>query len=96
MGMYDSFYFAEGVLPDNKEPPNEEFQTKCLECNLRDYYVSSDFILTEKSGIDCSNFTESLIVYSHNFEYDPSRSQYYKIVFIKGKLIHAEKAVDCD
>ena len=42
MGMFDSFYFAEGVLPDNKVSAGYEFQTKSLSCNLDVFEVMED------------------------------------------------------
>ena len=42
MGMFDSFYFAKGALPDNPFSPDEEFQTKCLACNMDVYRVDEN------------------------------------------------------
>lgn len=81
MGMYDSFYFAEGVLPDNKEDPDKEFQTKGLDCCLDNYFVSKDLQVTiepfevENDGLKTTYVPkvpdiEDLQVYSYEFEYD--------------------------
>ena len=91
MGMFDSFYFAKGVLPDNREAPEKEFQTKCLECLCNNYRVD------EHGWVKCDDdrdaeINEAATVYSHVFEKDkPTKIQYYKILIHNNKVIFAKK-----
>lgn len=98
MGMYDSFYFAEGVLPDNRESPEKEFQTKGLEQALDNYYVSKDLQVTiepfiiENDGIKTTYVPkvpdiENLQVYSYEFEYDNP------INYINRKLLNTREQI---
>lgn len=76
MGMFDSFYFKRGVLPDDKAPEGEEFQTKSLECNLDRYYVDSSGHVIKKHYWDGEetatnhNVTCNAYIYSYEFLYD--------------------------
>lgn len=77
MGMFDSFYFAEGVLPDNREAPDKEFQGKDLCCSLDIYKVDHEYNITIASFMSMSGESqkvgdslEPIEVYSHEFIYD--------------------------
>lgn len=78
MGMFDSFYFAAGTLPDNKVPPDHDFQTKSLSCDLDRYYVGADGHVKhvlfnsedERETIDLAPINNEVCVYSHEFIYD--------------------------
>lgn len=108
MGMFDSFYFTDGVLPDNKAPSGHEFQTKDLACHLDKYSVAADGAVTVVCFYDGEpkkplNFGAK--VYSHEFMYDNEKDlfkrkyigakyQEYKIVVVNDKLAHIEKVVE--
>lgn len=51
MGLYDSFYFADGVLPGKPCPSGIEFQTKSLGCNMDKFTVHKDNTITVEVGI---------------------------------------------
>lgn len=77
VGMYDSFFFKDGVLPDNKVAEDHEFQTKDLYCNLDRYYVGRYGIVTREildAGgeyiKDTESINDSVEVYSHEFLWD--------------------------
>lgn len=79
MGMFDSFYFKEGVLPDNKVDENHEFQTKSLDCSLDIYHVLGDCTVIKRDfweeGEDAPEpdpkpINETLRVYSYEFLYE--------------------------
>lgn len=82
MGMFDSFYFEDGVLPDNKVPPGHEFQTKSLYCDLDVYKVDVQgnvrrFVYPQGVNIDDTRdedvdakINDTIFVYSHEFLYD--------------------------
>lgn len=78
MGMFDSFYFAEGVLPDNKEGEGFEFQTKDLDLCLDIYLIDADRNVTIRSYEDFEADVRSIraapdlkaTVYSLKFIYD--------------------------
>src|SRR5580658_3896808 len=106
MGMFDSFYFEDGILPDNKAPIGHEFQTKDLHCCLDKYYVKANHRIEPEWGIngppdDTSlNFTAG--VYSHEFLYDNeadivnrkylgSKYQHYTITAKDGVIVNAVK-----
>ncbi len=79
MGMYDSFYFENGILPDNKAPDMHEFQTKDLDSSLDTYHVDKDGNV-KKFEFDSSSdkglvenkrpINADIVVYSHEFLYD--------------------------
>lgn len=78
MGLFDSFYFADGVLPQNKVEENYEFQTKDLSCNLDKYYVDKQGFVTmtpfreegdEKVRPVNAQVNDTVFVYSHKFTY---------------------------
>jgi len=102
MGMFDSFYFAEGVLPDNREPNTVEFQSKCLKCELNTFRVAADGSVQRFEWGDgepeiYSNpepINDAAIVYSYQGEYPNTQVQEYKILIHNSKLIHAEKLVE--
>lgn len=90
MGMFDIFYFAEGILPDNRELPEKEFQTKDMQCNLDKYQV--DKFGWVKCDEDAeSEITDTAVVYSHDFDHEPVRTQYYKIQILNNKIVYAKK-----
>ncbi len=95
MGMYDSFYFAEGLLPNNEETSDMEFQSKCLKCNLDKFYFDSDGFVTKKPFDECEEndkpINEGLYVYSYNFDMKPTRYQEYKILIMNSKLVYVER-----
>lgn len=77
MGMFDSFYFEDGVLPDNKVPAGHEFQTKDFACNLDVYRVSANgkvrmFFMNYSDGRteETKPLSGSGTIYSHEFLYD--------------------------
>jgi hypothetical protein len=81
MGMYDSFYFEKGILPDNKVSEDCEFQSKCLDCILDTYNVDSEGnISTERTSFDD--------------EHLGYKCQEYKIVIANNKIIFVEKVYE--
>ena len=77
MGMFDSFYFADGFLPDDKAPSGYEFQTKSLDCGLDNYIVNADgsvkkLIMDYDTGRieDKDPINDCAVIYSHEFMYD--------------------------
>lgn len=98
MGMFDSFYFAEGVLPINKEPPETEFQTKSLSCNLDVYHVDKFGFVKKcvdygdnEGEYSNASINESAEIYSYDFNHSPTRKQTYKIIILNNKIVFAEK-----
>lgn len=83
MGMFDTFHFEDGILPNNKVPAGYEFQTKSLGCNLDKYIVDAEGNVKKKTmwnndgeeeyreitGFD-KPINEAAHVYSHEFIYD--------------------------
>jgi hypothetical protein len=64
MGMYDSFYFADGILPDNKEDASTEFQTKDLEWNTHTWYNQ-----TENKSVSHSEKELEVLYPEHNISH---------------------------
>ena len=89
MGMFDSFYFAAGFLPDCTSPPNAEFQTKSLRCHLDKWYIGSDGIAINKED-PTLELNDSAVIYN----YDDTIAEYYKVMFLNNKLIYAKKIGD--
>lgn len=108
MGMFDSFFFENGVLLDNKVSTEIEFQTKSLSCDLDKYYVSKDGDVKrfDYSGEEiCAPINDTVEVYSYEFLYDNeedifkrkflgSKYQEYKIVILNSKIVFVEKLVE--
>lgn len=106
MGMFDSFYFEDGILPDNKAPSGEEFQTKDLDCSLDKYKVDAQKNVKKFSwyGEDTDPINVTAEVYSHEFMYEGDdimtrkylgcKYQLYKVVIVDSKLVHVEKVVE--
>lgn len=100
--MFDSFYFKNNVLPNNKVPEDFEFQTKDLECWLDHYCVDEEKNVVKKSYKDGKKqiinepINCEVEVYSHEFiykdgKYDHTKYQEYKLLIHNSKLIYAEK-----
>lgn len=93
MGMFDTFWFEEGVLPDNKENSKMNFQTKDLDQRLDLYFVDKD-LNVKKLDMDGTEDMDPLFitceVYSYNFEGE-TKIQTYKIHITDNKLVHAKK-----
>jgi len=77
MGMFDSFYFAKGFLPNDKAPEDHEYQTKDLDCDLDIYKVDSQgsvrkFVYDGDGGRaeETKPINDSAVVYSREFLYD--------------------------
>ena len=78
--MFDSFFFAEGALPDNKVPADHEFQSNDLDCSLDKYYVEADGTMKkydfweqghEDKTSPCDKpINTAAYVYSHEFMYE--------------------------
>lgn len=88
--MFDSFYFAEGLLPNNNESPTMEFQTKSLAQDLNVWNVDRFGIAIckddpERELSNCAHIT------SYVFSELETKIQEYKVMFLKNKLILAEK-----
>ena len=102
MGMFDSFYFKNNVLPDNKVPEDFEFQTKDLNCDLDRYYVDEEKNVVRKyywngeekiieGPINCEVEVYSIDFIYKNGKYDHTKTQEYKLLIHNSKLIYAEK-----
>lgn len=101
MGMFDSFYFEAGVLPNNKMPPTCEFQTKELECELTNYTVDTTgrlyrstfcYETQERTFPEPVKLTQTITVYSYEFSNNiPTRRQEYELAFEDGWLMKATK-----
>ena len=107
MGMFDSFYFAKGVLPDNKVDEAHEFQCKSLGCSLDVYRIAENGTVTktlffepdydDKPIIDDEPINDTAYVYSYVFKdidgnsLEQSLEQEYKIVILNSKVMHVEK-----
>lgn len=107
MGMYDTFYFESGSLPENKVPPEHDFQSKSLHCGLDKYFIKADkSVVVEPFGISDVDNEKVLSfcarVYSHVFLYDKPddiinrkylgcKYQSYEIVVEKNKMVSAKK-----
>ncbi len=94
MGMFDSFYFETGVLPNNTEPSETEFQTKSLSCSLDVYRVD------KHGNVKCFEFAYGADPYvsdkpindaAYVYSIGPSGQQEYKILIHNSKIIHIEK-----
>lgn len=75
--MFDSFYFEDGVLPNNKVEAGYEFQTKDLDRDLDVYKVDAQgnvkkFVYSGDDGRteETNPINDSAVVYSHEFLYD--------------------------
>jgi hypothetical protein len=99
MGMFDSFYFKEGVLPENREKEDTEFQTKDFNCELDDYYIDSDgSIRVVRFYGDNDEIDDGIYeVYSMRWEPDINDDdakffeQRYRIKIRDGRVINAKK-----
>lgn len=78
MGMFDSFFFEKGLLPENKVEDGHEFQTKSLDCQLDEYRVYANGTVRKfvYGGHDASRVEDTepinvtAEVYSYEFLYD--------------------------
>lgn len=72
MGMFDRFFFEDGILPDNKVSEGYEFQTKSLDCMLDTYRVDSEGnVIKNRDDEDLEGpINECAYVYSHEFPYE--------------------------
>lgn len=103
MGMYDSFYFEDGVLPNNRvEGKNHEFQSKDLRCDMDIYEIDKNLNVLKypfwEEGYEDKPepldelINECAIVYSYEFPKDgPAKIQHYKILIHNNKLVHVKK-----
>lgn len=105
MGMFDSFYFANGFLPDDKAPEGHEFQTKSLGCSLDRFEVDAqgnvvkfpfwDEGCGEKKIAEREPINEVAYVYSHEFvEGKTTKYQEYKVVIVNSKVVYVEKITE--
>lgn len=99
MGMFDSFYFEDGVLPDNREEGNNcEFQSKDLHCDLFVYEIDKNKNVRKypcwEEGYEDKPaplnelINEGATVYSYE---SGGKSQEYKILIHNNKLVHVQK-----
>ena len=98
MGMFDSFYFDVGVLPDNKEGPLMEFQTKDLHCMLNTYFVDYTGHILNPGPTPINKVIE---VYSYDFLYSPGsiltrqylgcNYQEYSLIIRDNQITHIER-----
>ena len=94
MGMYDSFYVEKGVLPENSENEDQEFQTKCLDCNLDVYKVDKNLNVTANKLCGekiTQKINDCAFIYSYVFDGEITREQHYKIIIINNKIEFVEK-----
>jgi len=107
MGMYDSFYFAKGVLPDNAEAPKHEFQTKSLNNDMDVYRVCEhgfvkkyghfydyDGLVWDEDCLESGQINDTAVVYSYSDDPKMTHYQEYKIIILNSKIVYAEKTVD--
>jgi hypothetical protein len=91
MGMFDSFYFEEGVLPDNPFPPEKEFQTKSLDCELTIFRVDKNGNVTSEKNKYASHQPHYLeAVTAYVYAYDGNICHEYKICIVDNRLKSAK------
>lgn len=108
MGMFDRFFFEDGVLPDNRVPENYEFQTKDLGRDLNSFRVAKDGTI-RIFGMECEELFEivngEVLIYSHEFLYDNeddilklkylgAKYQEYHLVIVNNRVVSAEKTTE--
>ena len=81
MGMYDSFKFGKGILPDNKVDADHIFQSKDLDCCLDLYQIDEAGVAAVKEFEDgrCTGWNKTPLnfqayVYSHVFWYENKKT----------------------
>ncbi len=106
MGMFDTFRFKDGFLPNNKVEEDYDFQTKDLESDLDMYCVDSIGNVSKHKLIEENEYDDEAedvsindiaYVYSHEFlhdnkgKYTGSKQQCYKIVIVSSQIVYVEK-----
>lgn len=98
MGMFDSFYFKDGVLPDNKVPEDYEFQTKDLDCCLDEYQVDKHGNVQKTSyswdNKECIVSPDLIDCVAYVYSHDDNKYQEYAIMIVDSKLTHVKKIAE--
>lgn len=69
MGMFDTFYLDNITMPDgSKTDPNEEYQTKDLDCNLDYYRITADGRVTKADCDDAETAIYLPFMESHQID----------------------------